>query len=223
LVEKTVMPAPEKGPTVQSSLPAEERRAVDDLFSLTYEELRRLASWVRKDGAGVALNSTGLVHEAWLKLKDSPGIAAVSVPHFKAIAAKAMRQILIDEARRKGARKRGGDGEVIFVPLDDAAAQMVSSLDELLALDAALDELARASPRQARLVESRFFGGLDVAETAELLGVSESAMERDWRAAKAWLAGRIRPQPTDGVARHGQPALGADPGDFPRNPETPGG
>jgi DNA-directed RNA polymerase specialized sigma24 family protein len=71
---------------------------------------------------------------------------------------------------------------------------LVSCHDELLALDAALDELARASPRQARMVESRFFGGLDVAETAELLGVSESAMERDWRAAKAWLAGRIRPQ-----------------------------
>jgi RNA polymerase sigma factor (TIGR02999 family) len=188
------MPAPEKELAVELDVTTEERRAVDDLFSLTYEELRRLASSFRKDAAGVAINSTGLVHEAWLKLKDSPKIASVSVPHFKAIAAKAMRRILIDEARRRGARKRGGAGEAIFVPLDDAAERIVTSLDDLLALDAALDELARASSRQAKLVEYRFFGGLDVAEAAELLGVSESAMERDWRSAKAWLAGQIQRQ-----------------------------
>jgi RNA polymerase sigma factor (TIGR02999 family) len=188
------MPAPQKEVSVESDLTPEERRVVDDLFSLTYEELRRLASSFRKDEAGGAINSTGLVHEAWLKLKDSPKIASVSVAHFKAIAAKAMRRILIDEARRRGARKRGGAGEVVFVPLDDAAGRIVTSLDELLALDAALSELSRASPRQARLVECRFFGGLEVAETAELLGVSESAMARDWRAAKAWLAGQMRRQ-----------------------------
>lgn len=169
----------------------EERRAIDDLFSLAYEELRRVAKTFRKD-ADAAINSTGLVHEAWLRLKDSPQVASVSNLHFKAIAAKAMRQILIDEARRRGARKRGGSGEVVFVPLDNVAEPMVTSLDELIALDAALDELAHLSSRQAQLVESRFFGGLDMAEAAELLGVSESAMERDWRAAKAWLKGRMR-------------------------------
>jgi RNA polymerase sigma factor (TIGR02999 family) len=177
--------------TGPSSTP-EERRAIDDLFSLAYEELRRVAKTFRKDAAGAAINSTGLVHEAWLKLKDSPKVASVSNLHFKAIAAKAMRQILIDEARRRDARKRGGAGEVVFIPLGDVAGPMVTSLDELIALDAALDELARVSSRQARLVECRFFGGLDVAEAAELLGISESAVERDWRAAKAWLKGRTQ-------------------------------
>jgi RNA polymerase sigma factor (TIGR02999 family) len=172
----------------------EERRALDDLFSLTYEELRRLANFVRKNGVSATLNSTALVHETWLKLKDSPHLASTSLPHFKAVAAKAMRQVMVDEARRRSARKRGGAGEASFVPLGESAEQIVSCDEELLALDAALDELARMSPRQARMVESRFFSGLNVAETAALLGVSESAAERDWRAAKAWLKGRIRPQ-----------------------------
>jgi RNA polymerase sigma factor (TIGR02999 family) len=171
--------------------PPEDRRTIDSLFSLTYEELRRFASRARRDKA-VTLSSAGLVHEAWLKLKDSPRFASVSVSHFKAVAAKAMRRILIDEARRRNARKRGG-GEA-FVSLDGAAQQMISCQDELLDLDIALDELERVSPRQARMIEIRFFTGLDISETAALLGVSESAMERDWRAAKAWLAGRIRPQ-----------------------------
>ena len=172
----------------------EARRALDDLFSLVYEELRRLASFVRKNEAGVTLNSTALVHEAWLKLKDSPHLAATSPAHFKAIAAKAMRQVLVDEARRRSARKRGGAGEAVFVTVDDSVETMASSDEELLALNTALEELAQLNARQAQMVESRFFGGLSVAETAELLGVSESAIERDWRAAKAWMAGRIRPQ-----------------------------
>jgi RNA polymerase sigma factor (TIGR02999 family) len=179
-------------PHEASSTP-EERRVLDDLFSLIYEELRRLASFVRKNEMNVTLNSTALVHEAWLKLKDSPPLASKSLPHFKAIAAKAMRQVLVDEARRRSARKRGGAGEAVFVTFGDSAEEMTSCDEELLALDAALDELARLSPRQAQMVECRFFGGLNVSETAALLGVSESAMERDWRAAKAWLGGRIRP------------------------------
>jgi RNA polymerase sigma factor (TIGR02999 family) len=176
---------------------SEERRALDDLFSLIYEELRRLASFVRKNEMNVTLNSTALVHEAWLKLKDSPPLAAKSLPHFKAIAAKAMRQVLVDEARRRSARKRGGAREAVFVTFDDSTEEMASCDEELLALDAALDELARLSPRQAQMVESRFFGGLNVSETAALLGVSESAMERDWRAAKAWLGGKVRPYQPD--------------------------
>jgi RNA polymerase sigma factor (TIGR02999 family) len=171
----------------------EERRALDDLFSLIYEELRRLASFVRKKEVNATVNSTALVHEAWIKLKDSPPLAAKSLPHFKAIAAKAMRQVLVDEARRRSARKRGGAGEAVFVIFGDATEEMASCDDDLLTLDAALEELARLSPRQAQMVESRFFGGLNVAECAALLGVSESALERDWRAAKAWLAGKIRP------------------------------
>lgn len=174
---------------------AEERRAaLDDLFSLVYEELRRLARFVRKNEASATLNSTALVHEAWLKLKDSPHLAATSPAHFKAIAAKAMRQVLVDEARRRSARKRGGAGETIRVTLGDSADEAACCAEEVIALDVALEALAQLSPRQAGMVESRFFAGLNVAETAGLLGVSESAIERDWRAAKAWLASRIRPQ-----------------------------
>lgn len=171
---------------------ADDRRALDDLFSLAYEELRHLASFVRNREIGATLNTTALVHEAWLKLKDSPRLAATSLPHFKAIAAKAMRQVLVDEARRRSARKRGGAGEAIFVTLGDSTGETPSCGKELLLLDLALDELARLNPRQAQMVESRFFGGLNGAETAALLGVSESVVDRDWRAAKAWLAHEIR-------------------------------
>jgi RNA polymerase sigma factor (TIGR02999 family) len=172
---------------------AEERRALDDVFSLVYEELRRLASYIRRRDGSITINSTSLVHEAWMKLKDSPHVAASSMPHFKAIAARAMRQVLVDEARRRGARKRGGEGQAIVVTLDDDIQAIASCDAELLALESALEQLAAMNLRQARMVECRFFGGLNVAETAELLGVSESAIERDWRATKAWLAGRIRP------------------------------
>ena len=176
------------------SRPEERRAALDDLVSLVYEELRRLASFVRKNEASSTLNSTALVHEAWLKLKDSPQLSATSPPHFKAIAARAMRQVLVDEARRRNAQKRGGAREAVLVSLSDAAEEMGSSDEELIALDTALEELARLNPRQAKMVESRFFAGLNVAETAGLLGVSESVIERDWRAAKAWLANKIRPE-----------------------------
>jgi RNA polymerase sigma factor (TIGR02999 family) len=173
---------------------AEERRALDDLFSLVYEELRRLASIVRQREPNITLNSTALVHEAWIKLKGSPHLATISIPHFKAIAAKAMRQVLVDEARRRHSMKRGS--EAILVTLDEGAEQIASCDAELLALEVALDQLAQMNARQAQLVECRFFGGLNVAETAELLSVSESSIERDWRAAKAWLASAIRPVPS---------------------------
>jgi RNA polymerase sigma factor (TIGR02999 family) len=187
------MPEPQKKSAAEAVTNPEHRRAMDDLFSLIYEELRRLASFVRKNEASATISSTALVHEAWLKLKGSPYLAHTSPTHFKGIATKAMRQILVDEARRRGARKRGGAGEVSFVALGDSIEEMTSWPEELLALDMSLDELASFNPRQAQVVESRFFGGMDVAETAALLGVSESAVERDWRAARAWLAGRICP------------------------------
>jgi len=110
--------------------------------------------------------------------------------HFKRIAARAMRQVLVEAARRRNAEKRGGDVE--FVTFDEAMGVAATSRDDLLALDAALDHLARLNPRQALMVESRFFGGLDVAETAQLLEVSEATVLRDWRAAKSWLAAEIR-------------------------------
>ena len=181
---------PEGGPSVPA---LEERRALDDLYSLVYEELRRLAAFIRRNEVNAPLDTTALVHEAWLKLKDSPSVGLKPLPHFKAIAARAMRQVLVDEARRKNARKRGGAGEAILVSVGDSTETMASCDEELLALDAALKELARLSPRQAQVVESRFFGGLSAAEIAAELRVSESVIDRDWRAAKAWLAGRIRP------------------------------
>jgi RNA polymerase sigma factor (TIGR02999 family) len=169
----------------------EERRALDTLFSVTYEELRRLASSVKRNDANATLSPTTLVNEAWLKLAIAPEFALQSHLHFKRIAAQAMRQILIDAARRQSARKRGGR-EVIFVEFGDSSGQIASCDEELIALDAALDELARLSPRQALMVEGRFFGGLDIAETAALLEVSEATILRDWRAAKAWLAHEVR-------------------------------
>lgn len=168
----------------------EERRGLDDLFSLAYEELRRLASVVRRGDASATISPTALVNEAWLKLANSPNVAASSRLHFKRIAARAMRQLLIEAARRRSAQKRCDD--LKRITFDDSISQSVSYGDELLALDSALEELARIQPRQALMVESRFFGGLDISETASLLGVSEATILRDWRAAKAWLAHTLR-------------------------------
>jgi RNA polymerase sigma factor (TIGR02999 family) len=165
---------------------AEERRLLDQLFSLTYEELRRLASSVKRGDPSITLSPTALVNEAWLKLAKSPGVGATSHLHFKRIAARAMRQVLIEAARRRNAHKRG-DGEAIFVSFDDSLDGPATSGKELLALDTALTELSRLEPRQAAIVENRFFGGFEMTEISSLLGVSEATVLRDWRAAKAWL------------------------------------
>lgn len=169
----------------------EERRLLDHLFSVTYEELRRLASSVRRADPAATLSPTTLVNEAWLKLANSPPFASVSRLHFKRIAARAMRQVLIEAARRRKAQKRGGP-EALTVTFDDSLNEAATFSNNLLALNAALDELAQMNPRQAVMVEGRFFGGLGVTETAELLGVSEATILRDWRAAKAWLAHELR-------------------------------
>jgi RNA polymerase sigma-70 factor, ECF subfamily len=165
----------------------QERRALDDLFSVTYEELRRLASSVKRGDQCATLSPTALVNEAWLKLANSPHFASTSRLHFKRIAARAMRQVLVEAARRRHAGKRGGPDAVV-IPIDDARDGAALAGKGLLALDRALDELAQIEPRQALMVESRFFGGLDITETAALLEVSEATILRDWRAAKAWLA-----------------------------------
>jgi RNA polymerase sigma factor (TIGR02999 family) len=168
------------------------RQSLDELFSLTYEELRRLASSVRRNDPGATLNPTALVNEAWLKMAHSREIACTSPLHFKRIAARAMRQLLVEAARRRNAHKRGGTDDVQVITFDESVAQTVACGNELLALDSALEELARIQPRQALMVETRFFGGLDITETAALLGVSEATILRDWRAAKAWLAHTLR-------------------------------
>jgi RNA polymerase sigma factor (TIGR02999 family) len=168
----------------------DDARALDDLFSVTYEELRRLAAAVRRNDPNATLSPTALVNEAWLKLRESPGVANTTRLHFKRIAARAMRQVLIEAARRRRSEKRGGGA--VVVTFDDALHDSVSTAEDLVALDDALNDLAQLEPRQAMLVESRFFGGMDVAETAQLLDVSESTVLRDWRAAKAWLARELR-------------------------------
>lgn len=165
----------------------ESRRTIDDLFSATYEELRRLASTIRRGDPSATLNPTALVNEAWIKLAKSSEIAVTSRLHFKRIAARAMRQLLVEAARRRNAEKRNG-GREITVLFDGSLREKPCCAKDVLALNRALDTLAKMSPRQAVMVESRFFGGLDIPETASLLKISEATVLRDWRAAKAWLA-----------------------------------
>ena len=161
-------------------------RELDALYSLAYEELRRLARATLRREMHSSISPTTLVHEAWLKLLASPAVRVESPMHFKRIAARAMRQVLVDAARRRNAEKRGHG--VALVTFDEALDQPNAGAEALLALDSALTDLARIHPRQAQMIESRFFGGLDVPETAALLQVSEATVLRDWRAAKAWLA-----------------------------------
>ncbi len=169
----------------------EQRRALDELFSVTYEELRRLASSVKRGDPSCTLNPTALVNEAWLKLAKYPALGVESPLHFKRIAARAMRQLLIEAARRRHAHKRG-DGEAVYVSFEDSLASTPSSTAELLALEDALQELARLDTRQSTIVESRFFGGLEIREIATLLHISEATVLRDWRAARAWLGPRLQ-------------------------------
>ena len=164
---------------------------LDALFSATYVELRHLAVLVKRRHKSATLSPTALVHEAWLKLSGSNGVSAVSQLHFKRIAARAMRQVLIDDIRRRKTAKRGGLNDVL-VTMDFSSEPMIFADDELIALDSSLNKLAQMNPRQAAMVESRFFGGLEMAEIAELLGISEATVLRDWRAAKAWLAQEVR-------------------------------
>lgn len=167
--------------------PGPERRELDAVFGAAYEELRRLARSVRRHEAAATLNPTALVHEAWLKLAAHPAVARTSPLHFRRIAARAMRQVLVEAARRRLARKRGGR-EAAFVTFDEGLVPAAGWAADVVGLDAALERLAALEPRQARVVEARFFGGLEVAETAAALGVSEATALRDWRAARAWLA-----------------------------------
>jgi RNA polymerase sigma factor (TIGR02999 family) len=167
---------------------------VDRLFSLTYEELRRLACLIREGDPSVTLNPTSLVHEAWIKLAGSGDFAKLGTLDFKRIAARAMRQLLVEAARRRRARKRGGN-ICALVTFDETLHHPAAGADDMTALDAALRELARLSPRQAQVIEARFFGGLEMAEIAQALGVSEATVHRDWKVAKAWLARELRRNP----------------------------
>jgi RNA polymerase sigma factor (TIGR02999 family) len=162
---------------------------LDEIFPLVYDELRRLAaSRLRGERAGHTLQTTALVHEAYLRLVGKPRALVRDRAHFFAIAAQAMRRVLIDNARRKRAGKRDA-GEAIRL---EAGAAVTLPDQELIALDRALDRLAELDPRQARIVELRYFGGLTAPEAAAALELSEATIHREWRAAKLWLRREIR-------------------------------
>ncbi len=181
-------PAPDSTP--------EQARALNQFFSAAYEDLRRLALSVKAGDPSATLNPTALVNEAWIKLAKSPEFSAESPLHFKRIAARAMRQLLVDAARRRHAGKRDFGILITLSAVEGGAApESLSDGEQLLMLENALEELARMSPRQATVVELRFFGGLDVAETAAALAVSQPTILREWRAARAWLGRQLRNLP----------------------------
>lgn len=169
---------------------ADHREAFDRLFPLVYAELRRMADMLlQRERVGHTLEATALVHEAFLKLAGGKAPDATDRAHFLGIAARAMRQILVDHARRRQADKRGG-GQ--FVTLgDDAAAVPATDAETLLAIHEALDELAQRDARLAQVVELRFFGGLGETEIATALSVTTRTVQRDWAKARAWLHARL--------------------------------
>jgi len=175
-----------------------DRGALDELFALLYKELKDLAGRHRRRWHGNhTLDTTALLHESYVKLVGRSTIDVESRAHFLALAARAMRHILCDYARERGARKRGGGLERL--PLDAlegrARGPIVFTEDQsntLLALDEALGRLARIDPRQGEVVECRFFGGLTIEETAAALGVSPRTVKRDWAMAQAWLHREMR-------------------------------
>jgi len=161
--------------------------SADALLRLVYQELRRQAHrYLQRERTGHTLQTTALVHEAYLKLIDQKSVVWESRAHFFAIAATMMRRILIDYAKSKKRVRRGGDNTDL--PIEEALTVGVSDTNyDLLALDEALERLAEKDEGLAKIVELRFFSGLDVPETAGVLGVSESTVKRDWAMAKAWL------------------------------------
>jgi RNA polymerase sigma factor (TIGR02999 family) len=160
---------------------------VNQWFTLAYEELRRLARRFHESEANVTLSPTAMVHEAWIRLSSLHNIVPESRAHFLATAARAMRRVLVDAARQRIAEKRGSGSA--FVTLDDSVdAGPAVSPPHVLALDDALDELEASDPRASRIVQYRFFGGLTVSETADVLQVSEATVHRDWQFARAWLS-----------------------------------
>lgn len=160
--------------------------AIEDLYPAVYEPLRGLArGMLRRERADHTLQATALIHEAYLKLADLDRAAPEDRAHFFGIAARCMRQILVDHARRKNADKRGAAWD--RVALDVALAGLEHEDIDVIAIDAALERLAEQDPRKARVVELRFFGGMTLAEVAEALGVSLRTAEGDWYLARAWL------------------------------------
>lgn len=179
-----------------------ENRATDDLFAAVYDELRKLARSNRRRWQGNhTINTTALIHEAYLKLSGQDKLDLQNRTHFYATASQAMRQILINYAERATAEKRGG--KAADIPFDDAVAISESTAEELLQLTEHLAPLEKDSPRRCRVVECRVFGGMGVNETATALGISPATVKRDWQIASAMLRRNM---------------VQADESDAPKNP-----
>jgi RNA polymerase sigma factor (TIGR02999 family) len=169
---------------------AGDQGALHALVPLVYRELRAVAhNYLRAERPGHTLQSTALVHEAYLRLVDQGPFDTGNRAHFFAVAARLMRQILVDYARSRRAAKRGGDCRV---GLDEDLAMSKKLAPDVVALDAALNELSRRDAQQGQMVELRYFGGLTVEETAEVLGISVATVKRDWSMAKAWISREMR-------------------------------
>ncbi len=179
--------APTEGMTELLHRAAEgDKEAFDSVFSTVYEELHRLARGHRRRWQGNhTLDTTSLIHEAYLKLLKQDGASWNDLPHFLAVAARAMRQILVNYAERQQAAKRGGGQEPLAV--DESIYMDDGTAEEILALHDALARLEARSERQARVLEARFFGGFTIEDTAKLLGLSPATVKRDWALASAWL------------------------------------
>ena len=166
------------------------RAVLDQLLPLIYQELRSLAAnYLRRERPGHTLQPTALVHEAYLRLVDQTQVKWQNRAHFLGVAAQMMRRILVDHARSHKAEKRGSDLQVLS--LDENLDVPHERAAELVALDDALTALAAIDEQKSRIVELRFFGGLSVEETAEVLGISTPTVKRQWRMAKAWLYGQV--------------------------------
>ena len=175
-----------------------DQQALERLTPLVYEELHRVAHrYMADERAGHTLQTTALVNEVYLRLVDVRGVSWQNRAHFFAICARTMRRILIDFARSRQYQKRGG--EAVSVALDDALGVSAQPAADLVALDDALKGLGKLDPRKTQVVELRFFGGLSVEETAEVLKISPDTVMRDWKFARAWLARELSGERPDGT------------------------
>jgi RNA polymerase sigma factor (TIGR02999 family) len=162
--------------------------ALDDLLAAVYDELRDIAHWqMRRERDDHTLRTTELVHEAYAKLVDQGAVDWQNRRHFFGVAARAMRQVLVDYARRRTREKRGGDAPIVSLEEETPSEVLADGPEEVLVVDDALDRLAEKDERMARVAECRFFGDFTLEETADILDVSRSTVVRDWRTARAWL------------------------------------
>lgn len=185
------MTQPKDVTQILRAIGAGDANAAATLLEIVYPELRRLAhGYMQNERSDHTLQATALVHEAYIQMVDWKNVTWQNRAHFFAVAAKVMRNILVDHARQRNAQKRGGG--IHTLALDDALSFPDDKELDIVSLDDALLELAEFDEQQSRIVELRFFGGLTIEETAHTLGISDSSVKRDWRIAKAWLYNRLK-------------------------------